>query len=145
MSTNQRNDLVAPCGIDCGTCELYLCKDNGKLLEYLLSKGIPSDKLPCAGCRANQGNCPVIGNQCATYACVVGKEVNFCFQCNEFPCSKLNPSADRAGVLPHNMKVFNLCSIQRKGVEGFIEISTEIKGRYYKGTMEIGKGPRIVE
>ena len=145
MSTNARIDLVAPCGIDCGTCELYLCRENEKLLEYLLSKGIPSDKLPCAGCRANQGNCPVIGSQCATYACVAHKEVDFCFQCTEFPCQKLNPSADRAGILPHNMKVFNLCTIQRKGVEGFIELSTEIKGRYYKGTMEIGKGPRIVE
>ena len=66
---------------------------------------------------------------------------DFCFQCNKFPCPKLNPSAEKAGVLPHNMKVINVCTIQRKGVGGFIEISREIKGRYYKRTMEIGRRP----
>jgi len=29
------------------------------------------------------------------------------------------------------------------GVENFVEISSEIKERYYKGKMEIGKGPQI--
>ena len=143
MGTNKRIALVAPCGIDCGTCELYLCKDDQPLFAYLVSKGIPREKLPCTGCRDMLGHCPVIGNPCATYTCVTGKKVNFCFQCGEFPCARLNPSADRADVLPHNVKVFNLCTIQREGVENFIEISAEIKKRYYKGKMEIGNGPQI--
>jgi hypothetical protein len=143
MSTNERINLVAPCGIDCGTCELYLCNDNQQLLAYLIAKGIPKEKLPCAGCRDIKGNCPVIGSQCASYVCVTEKNVDFCFDCNDFPCSKLNPSADRADVLPHNLKVFNLCTIRRDGVENFIEKSTEIKNKYYKGKMEIGNGPQI--
>ena len=40
MSSNERINLVAPCGIDCGTCELYLCKENQQLFEYLVGKGI---------------------------------------------------------------------------------------------------------
>lgn len=143
MTKDERIRLVAPCGIDCGTCELYRCKDNQQLLYYLISKGIPKEKLPCAGCRDIEGDCPVIGCQCATYACVSEKDVDFCFDCGEFPCSKLNPSADRADVLPHNLKVFNLCTIKRDGVEGFIEKSGEIKKRYYKGKMEIGNGPQL--
>jgi len=142
MSTDGRSNLVAPCGIDCGTCELNLCKDNAQLFTYFVAKGIPKEKLPCAGCRNMKGNCPVIGSQCATYACVIENTVDFCFQCKDFPCSKLNPSADRADTLPHNLKVFNLCTIQRDGVEGFIEISSPIKKKYYKGKMEVGKGPQ---
>jgi len=46
-------------------------------------------------------------------------------------------------VLPHNTKVFNLCTIKRAGVENFVKISSEIKEKYYKGKMEIGKGPQI--
>jgi hypothetical protein len=143
MSTPERIHLVAPCGIDCGACELYLCKDNQQLFAYLVSKGISQEKLPCVGCRDLKGNCPVIGSQCASYACVTKKNVDFCFQCSDFPCSKLHPSADRADVLPHNLKVFNLCTIQRDGVEGFLERSPEIKRTYYKGKMEIGNGPQI--
>jgi hypothetical protein len=26
------------------------------------------------------------------------KEVDFCFECDEFPCSKLNPASDRANL-----------------------------------------------
>jgi len=143
MEAIERTNLVAPCGIDCGTCELHICKDNQQLFAYLLSKGIPEEKLPCKGCRNIEGNCPVIGSQCATYVCAAEKNIDFCTECGDFPCSMLHPAADRADILPHNLKVFNLCTIQREGVEGFIKVSTEIKARYYNGKMEIGKGPGI--
>jgi hypothetical protein len=143
MTTEDRKNLVAPCGIDCGLCEAYTCKDDRQLFSYLVSMGISQEKIPCCGCRTIEGKCPIIGGTCATYACITERKTEFCFECAEFPCSRLNPSADRADVLPHNLKVFNLCTIQRKGVEGFIERSTEFKKRYYKGKMEIGKGPQV--
>ncbi len=142
MSTQERINLVAPCGIDCGICELYVCRDNPQLSAYFVSKGIPQEKIPCPGCRNIGGNCPVIDSQCATYACAAGKDVDFCFRCGDFPCARLHPSADRADLLPHNLKVFNLCTIRRDGVEGFIEASAEIKRRYFKGKMKIGSGPQ---
>ena len=143
--TQERERLVAPCGIDCGLCELYTWKDDQRLYSYLLSRGIPQEKIPCAGCRDIKGECPVIGGTCATYLCVTEKKVDFCFDCNEFPCARLNPSADRADILPHNLKVFNLCTIQRKGLDSFIEHSPDFKKRYYKGKMQIGNGPQLEE
>ena len=143
METKERIRLVAPCGIDCGTCELFLCKENQQLFTYLLSKGIPGEKLPCAGCRDIEGKCPVIGSRARRLRVPWRKALIFVLIARNFPCSKLNPSSDRADVLPHNLKVFNLCTIQREGVEGFIEISTEIRKKYYKGTMEIGNGPQL--
>jgi hypothetical protein len=143
MQTNVRQNLVAPCGIDCGICELYTCKDNPQLLNYLVSTGIPKENLPCAGCRSIEGNCPVIKGKCDTYSCIQQNRIDFCHECNDFPCPKLNPAADRADILPHNTKVFNLCTIKNTGIENFIKKSADIKLKYYKGKMMVGKGPQI--
>jgi len=142
MSTKERINLAAPCGIDCGICELYICKDNKQLYDHMISRGIPEEKLPCGGCRNVNGNCPVIAGECETYKCMTKKKVEFCSDCADFPCYKLAPAADRADVLPHNTKVFNLCIIKKIGIEGFLERSAEIKQIYYKGKMEVGKGPK---
>jgi Protein of unknown function (DUF3795) len=145
MMSAERLSLVAPCGIDCGICELYTCRDDARLFSALMARGIPMDKIPCDGCRSIEGNCPVIKEECETYKCVAEKKVEFCVECSEFPCTKLQPSSKRADVLPHNMKVYNLCTIKRDGVEGFVEKSSKIKKRYYAGIMEIGKGPQLVD
>lgn len=145
MQYEERTTLVAPCGIDCGICELHTCTEDSKLYEQLISRGIPKDRIPCSGCRYIKGNCPVIPSTCATYLCIEEKHVQFCYECNEFPCVKLHPSADRADVLPHNLKVYNLCTIQRKGVDKFVEVSTVIKQTYYKGKMKVGSGPQVGE
>jgi hypothetical protein len=141
--TNERFALVAPCGIDCGICELYVCKDNPQLQNMLVGKGIPKEKLPCPGCMAIKGACPVIGVACETYLCAAARNAEYCFSCKDFPCSKLHPAAHRAEILPHNLKIFNLCTIRRIGLEAFIEKSIEIKKRYFTGKMAIGQGPQL--
>jgi len=143
MLTEERLSLVAPCGIDCGICELYTCRDDAELQEKIVARGIPEEKLPCEGCRSVEGNCPVLGERCETFKCVSEVGAEFCFECGDFPCTNLQPTANRADVLPHNMKVFNLCTIKQFGREGFVKKSAEIKRRYYTGKMEIGKGPQL--
>lgn len=143
MVDAQRTALVAPCGIDCGVCELYTARYDEKLRKLMVSKGIPESKLPCDGCRNIDGKCPVIQGDCKTYSCVKAKGVEFCHECGDFPCVKLHPSANRADILPHNMKVFNLCTMKRVGVERFTELSPEIKKRYYMGKMDVGNGPQV--
>ncbi len=140
---NDRESLVGTCGLDCGICELYQTRDNPQLLERMVQSGIPREKLPCPGCRSVHGLCPVVDGTCETYSCTMNAGVEFCFECADFPCNKLQPSAHRAEVLPHNMKVFNLCTIKRDGVAAFIAVSGGIKLRYYKGQMAIGKGPQV--
>jgi hypothetical protein len=136
-------NFTAPCGIYCGDCECYTAKDNPLLLDQLVSKGIKKQSLPCPGCRSGTGRCCVIENTCETYICAADHQVDFCFECSEFPCGKLNPSADRAGVLPHNLKVFNLCFIKNHGLTEFVSGYPEIKQKYYKGKIVIGSGPQL--
>ena len=143
METNDRRLMVAPCGIDCGQCECHTAKDNPALLEYLVSVGVRRDRLPCDGCREIKGACPVLEAGCDTYNCIAGRGLRFCYECQDFPCSRLNPAADRAQQLPHNTKVFNLCCIEKQGIDRFIERSAEIKQRYFKGKMMVGRGPQL--
>ena len=68
---------------------------------------------------------------------------DFCYECPEFPCGMLNPAADRAGDLPHNIKVFNLCCIKEKGLATWLQKAPQIKQKYFSGKMALGKGPQL--
>jgi len=142
MKESNDATLVGPCGIYCGDCGAYRVKDNPSAAETLRKLKPDWDGVPCPGCRQARGDCQFIDGICETYACASGRGHDFCFECSEFPCAKLNPAADRAGILPHNLKVFNLCTIKYQGLETFIKRNADIKGRYYRGKMVIGKGPQ---
>lgn len=142
MKQSQDVSLIAPCGINCGSCPMYLVKDDPALGESL-KKRINWNSVPCPSCRSGKGKNQFIEGTCPTFACSVSKGVAFCYECKEFPCTKLNPASDRADVLPHNLKVFNLSFIKQHGASKFLEKEPEIKARYYRGKMVIGKGPQM--
>lgn len=145
MKTTDDITLVAPCGTYCGDCGAYRVKDDPSLQEVIAERlQINWNGLPCPGCRPVGGNCQFIDGICATYACVTGRGLDFCFECPEFPCAKLNPAADRADVLPHNIKIFNLCCIKEQGLAKWLEKQPEIRQRYYHGKITVfGKGPQL--
>jgi hypothetical protein len=143
MNLTQEQALVAPCGIHCGLCELYTARDNPKLKSYLISRGIPESKIPCDGCRANKGHCPVHPGECATFTCISEKGHTFCHECEEFPCNRLQPAADRADILPHNLKSFQLSVVKNQGIERFLAQAPEFKKKYFSGKIEIGNGPHL--
>ena len=140
---NDRQKLVSPCGVDCGTCLAHTVKNEPALLERLLAVGLKKEDLPCKGCRPLDGHCPSVSGQCEQYACAKRQGVDFCGECEEFPCQRLHPAADRAGTLLQNMKVFNLCLIQRDGVDAWIEKNADIKQTYFRGKITFGQGPKI--
>lgn len=135
--------MVAPCGTYCGDCAAHKVKDVPSLKEPLTRVGW--NGAICEGCRALKGCCQFVNGTCETYSCVAGRGLDFCFECPEFPCEKLNPAADRADVLPHNIKLFALCYIKQHGVDKWKEITPEIKQKYFRGDMKIGKGPQLEE
>ena len=134
--------LAAPCGIHCGLCLLNQALSDKKLRDAL-AKGLnlPSEKAACEGCRLVDGHCPVIGEQCATFVCAQEKGVEFCYDCSEFPCPKLMPCSDRAGSIPHNIKVYSLTLRKQKGEKAWKEMIDQIYSLYFRGQMKIGRGP----
>jgi hypothetical protein len=131
--------LTAPCGKDCFNCPLYTGDENKENRKAFLQRNnFTEDQFRCPGCRANNGNCPgltILGidPHCKTFACVQSKQVEYCFECDEFPCSRLQPVADRAERVPHALKVYNLCLIQKLGVDKWaVEYSKKTFTDYYK-------------
>ena len=115
--------LTAPCGKDCFNCPMYVGEENRENRKrFFEAKNIPQEKFQCLGCRDNKGFCPGlpilgINPNCKMYQCIQEKKVEFCFECDEFPCFRLQPVSDRSERVPHALKIFNLCMIQRMGVE----------------------------
>jgi hypothetical protein len=106
-------DFLAPCGLSCCKCFAYTKGDissHSKELQKLLGsfdiyaerfstflpefRDYPSFKKmlayfatpDCIGCR--QGTCKY--PNCGVVDCYKGKGVDFCFQCDDFPCDKTN-------------------------------------------------------
>ncbi len=135
--------LTAPCGLDCFNCELYEENLTEELSELIHSKmGVRKEEIPCSGCRQEDGkHFHLPANGCATLDCVKAKGVDFCCNCNDFPCAFLAPTADQAARYPHNFKVFNLCRIKNVGLERWIEEEAgEIRKKYFKNKFVVGKG-----
>lgn len=135
--------MVAPCGLLCSDCGVYKVKDDPSLRGMLIAKNMDWKGTPCQGCRSIKGKSQFIEGTCPTYACVTERGFDFCFECPEFPCAKLNPTADRAADLPHNIKVFNLCCIKGQGLDTWLRNAAEIKKKYFYGKMALGKGPQL--
>jgi hypothetical protein len=134
--------MTAPCGLDCFNCHFYLaCKDKEAMnMVEKLSKefNIPVEIMLCKGCRSHNGRIPlqkhVFGDahRCAAYECSQGKGFEYCGDCDEFPCDNLHPYADMASDLPHNIKVFNLCLINKMGLEEWARTkASEVRKIYF--------------
>ncbi len=141
-----RKALTAPCGLDCFNCELQennLTDDFALMVSEKL--GVAIEDVPCKGCRQQDGvhfHLPPDG--CATLTCAKNKGVDLCCDCDDFPCPLLAPMADGAARYPHNMKMYNLCRIQRIGIEKWIEEAGEIRKKYFTGQFVVGKGQQYI-
>ena len=110
-------DTLAPCGLNCRKC-LFCSEGDIRMLSAKLQKllgsfdnyaerfsaflpvfqNYPSFKellsyfaqADCPGCRKGAGKYP----NCGVAACSWQKSVDFCFQCDEFPCEKTHFDPD---------------------------------------------------
>jgi hypothetical protein len=139
--------VLAPCGLNCGKCQAYeegeirkhateLKKLLGSFDSYAVrfSKFLPVFKnysafkellnhfssANCKGCR--QGDCKY--PNCGVASCYKEKNLDFCFQCKEFPCSKTNFDSD----LHARWLAMNSC-MKEIGVEAYFE-ETKDQPRY---------------
>lgn len=137
-------DLSAPCGLFCGNCPLYKAERDLEFRKTLAQKmKVSPEEARCPGCRPASGNVPPIQGKCQTYICADSKKVDFCYQCDDFPCDKLAPCSDRARIFPHNFKVFSLLILQKKGRETWEKEYPQIARNYFRGKLVLGDGPQI--
>jgi hypothetical protein len=133
--------MTAPCGLDCFNCPVYAARNNPELRAKLAAAlGAPEDQVRCDGCRDMKGFIPFVGmtSTCAAYACAAEQGLDFCCDCADFPCDRLHPYADRAGSVPHNTKVFNLCLIKKMGLEKWAAgKAADVRDVYFNGKFKL--------
>lgn len=103
--------LIAPCGMNCGICVSYLAMKND-----LKRQGFR--KAYCAGCLPRGKNCAFMKNQCD----LLGQGlVRFCHECRDFPCSRLKALDKRYRTKYHMSMVRNLEFIKEFSIGDFLE------------------------
>ncbi len=148
MNAQELKALTAICGIDCFNCEFFHTNIDGFFASITPerkaafdARGMTIEKLRCNGCR--NGGCTTIGGKCDTLECVKQHDVDFCFECPDFPCQRLQPLAEGADRYPHNLKVYNLTRIMSKGIVAWAAEVGTIRKAYFRGKFKIGAGPQL--
>lgn len=101
---NLNKNLVAACGLYCGSCGIYLAsKENNteKLLQYavILKQSLEETYCEACGSEKKSAHCSKI---CTFIKCKQEKEISYCGYCKDFFCSALNEFHLR---MPHRMEI----------------------------------------
>jgi len=101
-----KNNLIAPCGMNCGICIAYL-----------------RDKNKCCGCIPSLTKKPKTRLLCVIKNCESLSKTSsgFCYECEKFPCKRLI-QLDKRYRTKYNMSMIdNLEKIKRIGLEKFVQ------------------------
>ncbi len=105
-----RDDLIAPCGMNCRLCVSYQFGE-----KDLNRQGF--HKKYCPGCLPRGQNCLHMGDRCERLA---QGAVRFCFECPAYPCARLR-SLDKRYRTKYGMSMIdNLNDIQANGMAEFL-------------------------
>ena len=128
------NHMTAPCGLPCFECNFYLMRFDPLMAETIADVlNVSPEQIQCKGCRAESGKCVHHTMECRVYKCIEKTDMQTCADCTDFPCEHLHPYRDQAGKW-HNTKVYNLCRIQKLGIEKWAkEEAGEIIDKYFYG------------
>jgi hypothetical protein len=133
--------LTAPCGLDCWNCGVYKAASDPALRASIAERlGVAEEKVACRGCRAEGGTIPLLNmtQPCKVWRCVSAQGLAMCSDCADFPCDHLHPRADLAQTRPHNLKVFNLATIRRVGLEEWARTkAAEARRGYFQVKLEL--------
>lgn len=109
------NNLAAPCGMYCGACRQYLLRKKDLLNKRAYARG-------CEGCRIRNKNCAFIRRDCTALR---KKELEFCYECENFPCQKLQKLGIRYYERYNLNMIKNLERIEEIGVEKWLQEQQE--------------------
>ncbi len=113
MSRNIHPELIAPCGMNCAICGAYLAWLN----KTPKKKGI----IYCEGCRPRNRQCALIKKKCRNSRRMIKGKIEFCYDCDFFPCEKLVHLDTRYRKNYSMSMIENLNEIRDEGLVEFIE------------------------
>jgi hypothetical protein len=106
-------DLMAPCGLYCGVCGVYIAtRDGNEKFKAIMGNlyGTQPEETACLGCmqsdppKKRYGFC----NSCSIRNCVKSKGYYSCHQCGEWPCGLIEnfPFATGLRVMKRSIPVW---------------------------------------
>ena len=103
---NIPDEMIAPCGINCGFCIAHL-----------------RDKNPCPGCNFDGPGKPKHCATCSRKICDQKPGVSsFCFECKKYPCARMRRLDERYRLKYGISPLDNLEQIHNLGLKQFMEI-----------------------
>lgn len=103
--------LIAPCGMNCGICGAYRAFiTNTPRVRYKITH--------CPGCRPRNKQCAFLIKRCTK---LLNKEVQFCFECDEFPCEALQRLDGNYRKRFEMSMIENLKEIKNSGMDIFLQ------------------------
>lgn len=97
-------DLAAICGLFCVACDNFIdtVENQEKLAKKAEKNGRSLEDCLCRGCRSDTLNYFCREN-CYMKACAEKKKVDFCGECDEFPCAELK---EFQAARPHRIELW---------------------------------------
>ncbi|MEJ2739923.1 MAG: DUF3795 domain-containing protein [Dehalococcoidia bacterium] len=106
-----KEELIAPCGMNCAICSAYLAYEGD-----IKNKGV---KTPyCKGCRPRNKLCSFLKKRCDK---LIQNSTTYCFECEEFPCGNLAHIDGRYKQLYRMSMIDNLLLIKDHSIEYLLE------------------------
>jgi len=112
---DEQYKLIAPCGMNCSVCKAYLSYTRG------LSKQ-RGHVIHCLGCRIRNKKCAFLKAHCKK---LLKGEVNFCFECENFPCNRLKTLDKRYVTKYQTSLIENLNQIKNIGLPKWLQTEEE--------------------
>ena len=107
----------SPCGLYCGSCGSLLATMEGKIEERAKEWGMKPEDVVCHGCLSE--HTASFCNACEFKDCAKAKGIEYCFECNEYPCQKLKDF--QGDEWPHHSLVFKNCDrLKEVGVKQWL-------------------------
>ncbi len=99
----RNRDLMAPCGLYCGICGVYLAtRDGNEKFKAIMGNlyGAKPEETECLGCMQPEPAKKIYGycKTCTIRNCVKSREFYSCHQCGEWPCDRIEKFAFATGV-----------------------------------------------
>jgi hypothetical protein len=107
--------LAAVCGLFCPACTVFIATSEDperlKMLAYFTD--LPIDDMRCYGCHSDKRN--PYSEYCKMMKCAAEKGIEFCFECEQYPCEDLKIFQ---AALPHRIELWkNLERIKEVGYD----------------------------
>lgn len=113
---NLTQQLIAPCGMNCGICSGYLAYKHNIPRRVVYH---------CEGCRPRDKQCSFLKKKCVDDLKLLKGEVEYCFECDSFPCESLAKLDKKYREGYAMSQIDNLMEIKSKGIDSFIESQEE--------------------